>query len=165
MTLRIGQGIDRHRLEEGRPLVLGGVRVEHDRGLLGHSDGDALTHAICDALLGAANLGDLGRLFSDQAEENRGRDSQEFLAEVIRRVREKGLELVHLDSTVLAEAPRLAPHLPAMRECLAKTLRTDPERVSIKATRGEGMGPEGREEGITAFAVVLLQESAGGGGR
>ncbi len=163
MSLRIGQGIDRHRLVEGRPLILGGVRIASQRGLLGHSDADALTHAICDALLGALALGDLGQRFPDTDEAHRGRDSQEFLAEIVQEVRERGFEPVNLDCTVMAEAPRLAPHLAAMRARLAQTLAVSADRISIKATRGEGLGPEGRGEGVTAYAVVLVESAEGKG--
>lgn len=156
MSVRIGEGLDRHPLVPGRPLILGGVQIEHDRGLQGHSDGDALTHAICDALLGALALGDLGGHFSDADAANAGRDSQEFLAEVMGRVRAKGFRLGNVDATVMAEAPRLSPYIQAMREQLAATLEVDPSSISVKATRGEGLGPEGRGEAITARAVVLV---------
>ena len=155
--LRIGQGIDRHRLVAGRRLVLGGVEIEHNLGLLGHSDADGLVHAICDALLGALGLGDLGHLFSDSDPAHAGRSSLEFLSEVASRVEREGFAVQNVDSTVMAEAPRLAPHVPQMRARIAAALAIDPARVSVKATRGEGLGPEGRHEAITAHAVVLLQ--------
>lgn len=158
MRFRIGEGIDRHPLFEGRPLVLGGVEISHDRGLAGHSDGDAVLHALCDALLGALALGDLGRLFSDQDERNAGRDSAEFLTEVMGRVREAGYSLGNADLTVMAEAPRLAPHVPEMRRRIASLCDCSVEQISVKATRGEGLGPEGRGEAITVRAVVLIQE-------
>jgi 2-C-methyl-D-erythritol 2,4-cyclodiphosphate synthase len=154
---RIGLGIDRHRLVPGRPLVLGGVEIPHERGLEGHSDADALIHAVCDALLGAAALGDIGQLFSDSDPAHAGRDSTEFLQEVVRRVAEAGFAPVNVDVTVMAEAPRLAPHIEAMRSRLAGVMGLAVGRVSVKATRGEGLGPEGRQEGITAQAVALIQ--------
>ncbi len=155
-SLRIGQGIDRHRLVEGRRLVLGGVTIEHTHGLDGHSDADALLHAICDALLGAVAQGDIGQVFSDTDPAHAGRDSREFLRAIVARVHAAGFQVVNVDSTIMAEAPRLAPHVPAMRSHVAEDLGIDVERVSVKATRGEGLGPEGRREAITAHAVVLL---------
>ena len=156
MNLRIGQGIDRHRLEEGFRLVLGGVEIEHTHGLVGHSDADALLHAICDAMLGAAALGDIGQHFADDDPAHRGRDSREFLREVRSKVESAGFAVVNVDSTIMAEAPRLAPHVPAMRGNIAADLGLSVDHVSVKATRGEGLGPEGRGEAITAHAVVLL---------
>ncbi len=153
---RIGQGVDRHRLVSGRPLVLGGVRIEHPRGLAGHSDADALVHAVCDALLGALARGDLGQHFADTDPAHRDRDSREFLRQIIETVHEEGYRVAHVDSTVMAEAPRLAPHVPAMRAHLAADCRVETSAISVKATRGEGVGPEGRGEAITAYAVVLL---------
>lgn len=157
MDLRIGHGYDRHRLVEGRPLVLGGVRFEHERGLEGHSDADALVHAICDALLGAAALGDLGTHFSDRDPAQEGRDSLEILAEVVALVHGEGYRVVNVDCTVVADAPRLAPRVRAMREEISRTLQIELGRVSVKATRGEKVGPEGREEAISAQAVALLE--------
>jgi 2-C-methyl-D-erythritol 2,4-cyclodiphosphate synthase len=156
MELRIGQGIDRHRMAMGRKLVLGGVEIEHSHGLAGHSDADALLHAICDAILGAAAMGDIGQMFSDTDEVNAGRDSLEFLELVCERVATRGYSVVNVDSTVMAEAPRLAAHIPQMRENIAKVVGIELDRVSVKATRGERVGPEGRAEAITAWAVVLL---------
>jgi 2-C-methyl-D-erythritol 2,4-cyclodiphosphate synthase len=157
MELRIGQGIDRHPLVPGRRLRLGGIDIEHDRGLAGHSDADAVLHALCDALLGAAALGDLGSHFSDADPAQRDRDSAEFLCEILGKVRHSGLELVNADLTVMAEAPRLAPHIDAMRRRLAEICGVGTERISVKATRGEGLGPEGRAECIAVWAVVLLR--------
>lgn len=159
MSIRVGQGIDRHRLVEGKPLILGGIGIEHSHGLEGHSDGDALTHAICDALLGALALGDLGQHFSDRDPANENRDSLEFLAHVIRLVQQKGWRLGNVDATVMAEAPRLAPHVQAMRAALAGAMGSAPDRISVKATRGEGLGPEGEGRAITAHAVVLLEST------
>ena len=160
MSIRIGQGIDRHRLVAGRRLVLGGVEIPHDRGLDGHSDADALVHAICDALLGAAALGDIGQHFADTDPAHADRDSMQFLAHVVQLLSEKHLRPGNVDATVMAEAPKLAPHIRAMRTRLAEALGLPLDRVSVKATRGEGMGPEGRGEAITAHAVVLVVESA-----
>jgi 2-C-methyl-D-erythritol 2,4-cyclodiphosphate synthase len=153
---RVGQGIDRHALVEGRPLWLGGVQIPFPLGLAGHSDGDAVVHAVCDALLGAAALGDLGQLFADTDEANRGRASSEFLVEVVRQVHEAGYAVVNVDVTVMAEAPRLAGHVESMRENLAGWLGAGVDQVSVKATRGEGLGPEGEGRAITAFAVASL---------
>lgn len=160
LDLRIGQGIDRHRLVQARRLVLGGVEIEHTHGLLGHSDADALVHAICDAMLGALALGDIGQHFSDTDPAHAGRDSLEFLRAVNERIGARGFVVHNVDSTVMAEAPKLAPHVPRMRERIAAVLGIDPARVSVKATRGEGLGPEGRGEAITAHAVVLLRAEA-----
>lgn len=157
MSVRIGEGIDRHRLVEGRQLVLGGQRIAHSHGLAGHSDGDAVLHALCDAVLGALALGDLGQLFSDQAAENRDRNSSEFVIEVLARARRKGYRIGNADLTIMAEAPMLAPVLPAMRARIAELCGCDPDHISVKATRGEGVGPEGRGEAITVRAVVLMQ--------
>ena len=156
MEMRIGQGIDRHRMAMGRKLVLGGVEIKHSHGLAGHSDADALLHAICDAMLGAAAMGDIGQMFSDTDEANAGRDSLEFLALVCERIANRGFTVVNVDSTIMAEAPRLAAHVPRMRDNIATVLDIDLDRVSVKATRGERVGPEGRAEAITAWAVVLL---------
>lgn len=160
VDLRIGQGIDRHRLVEGRALVLGGVTIDHTHGLDGHSDADALLHAIADALLGAVAQGDIGQVFSDTDPANAGRDSREFLRAIHARVRAAGFGVVNVDTTIMAEAPRLAPHVLSMRENVAADLGIDLGRVSVKATRGEGLGPEGRREAITAHAIVLLAKEA-----
>lgn len=156
MKLRIGEGWDVHALVAGRPLVLGGVTIPHDKGLLGHSDADALLHAITDALLGAAGLGDIGRHFPDTDERFRGADSAVLLAEAARRVREQGWQLVNLDSTVIAQAPRLAPHIEAMRTRIAQVLAIDAAQVNVKAKTAEKMGPVGEGRSIEARAVVLL---------
>ncbi|MEY2801082.1 MAG: hypothetical protein RL513_666 [Pseudomonadota bacterium] len=156
MKLRIGEGWDVHALVAGRPLVLGGVTIPHDKGLLGHSDADALLHAITDALLGAAALGDIGRHFPDTDERFRGADSAALLAEAARRVREQGWQLVNLDSTVIAQAPKLAPHIEAMRVRIAQVLAIDAAQVNVKAKTAEKMGPVGEGRSIEARAVVLL---------
>lgn len=156
IPLRIGEGWDIHRLVVGRPLVLGGITVPHTHGLLGHSDADALLHAITDALLGAAALGDIGRHFPDTDERFRGADSGVLLAEVARRVRAAGFRIGNIDSTVIAQAPRLAPHIPAMVARIAALLELDPGQVNVKAKTAEKMGPVGQGEAIEARAVALL---------
>jgi len=158
MNLRVGEGIDRHRLVEGRPLILGGVEIPHSHGLLGHSDGDALTHAVCDALLGSLALGDLGGHFSDSDPAQAGRDSLEFLRHVAGLLRQRGWRVANVDATVMTEAPRLAPHVEEMRRRLAQAMGVSLEQVSVKATRGEGLGPEGRGESLLARAVALVEQ-------
>lgn len=155
--MRIGQGFDAHALVPGRPLIIGGVRIEHDRGLAGHSDGDVLSHAVIDALLGAAALGDIGAMFPSSDERWRDADSMELLALAAARVRDAGYALLNVDATVIAEAPRLAPHVDAMRANLAKGIGVDAGAVSVKATTSDGLGFAGRGEGIAALAVVLLE--------
>lgn len=162
-ALRIGEGWDIHALVEGRPLVLGGVVIPHDRGLLGHSDADALLHAITDALLGAAALGDIGRHFPDTDARFRGADSAHLLALAAQRVREAGWEIVNIDSTVVAQAPRLAPHIPAMCQRIAQVLELGPAAVNVKAKTAERMGPVGAGQAIEARAVCLLAARACGG--
>jgi 2-C-methyl-D-erythritol 2,4-cyclodiphosphate synthase len=157
MRLRVGTGFDIHRLVPGRPLVLGGVRIPHGSGLAGHSDGDALLHAVADALLGAAGLGDLGRLFPDRDPRYAGADSGTLLEKVAWHVREAGWRPLNLDSTLIAERPRLSPYLSAMRENLAQRLGLEIEAVSVKAKTYEGLDSLGHEEAIAAQAVVLLQ--------
>jgi 2-C-methyl-D-erythritol 2,4-cyclodiphosphate synthase len=156
MKLRIGEGWDVHALVAGRPLILGGVTIPHDKGLLGHSDADALLHAIIDALLGAAGLGDIGRHFPDTDERFRDADSAVLLAEAVRRVREQGWRVVNLDSTVIAQAPKLAPHIEGMRVRIARVLAIDIAQVNVKAKTAEGMGPVGEGRSIETRAVVLL---------
>ncbi len=155
-AIRIGEGWDIHRLVTGRPLMLGGITVPHTHGLLGHSDADALLHAITDALLGAAALGDIGRHFPDTDERFRGADSGALLAEAARRVRAEGYEIGNIDSTVVAQAPKLAPHIPAMVERIAALLDLAVNQVNVKAKTAEKMGPVGQGEAIEARAVALL---------
>jgi 2-C-methyl-D-erythritol 2,4-cyclodiphosphate synthase len=156
-TLRAGIGYDVHRLERGLPLVLGGVPLAHDRGPVAHSDGDVLAHAIGDALLGAAGLGDLGTHFPDTDPRWRGVSSLELLEAIGARLAERGASVVNVDATLVAEAPRVAPHVPAMRAALARALGLDAARVSVKATTSERLGALGREEGIAALAVALVE--------
>jgi 2-C-methyl-D-erythritol 2,4-cyclodiphosphate synthase len=156
LTLRIGEGWDTHALVAGRPLMLGGVAVPHTHGLDGHSDADALLHAITDALLGAAGLGDIGRHFPDTDPAYKGADSAELLAQAARRIGAAGWTIVNVDSTVVAQAPKLAPHIPAMRERIAAALGIDADRVNVKAKTAEKMGPVGEGRAIEARAVCLL---------
>jgi len=157
MKLRVGTGFDLHRLVPGRPLVLGGVRIPHETGLAGHSDADALLHAVADALLGAAGLGDIGRLFPNDDPRFAGADSAALLREVMDRVRSAGWRPVNVDTTVIAEKPRLAPHISAMRQSLARLLDLREDAVSVKAKTHEGLDAIGKREAIAAQAVVLLQ--------
>ncbi len=157
--MRIGHGYDVHRLVPGRKLILGGVEIPYEKGLLGHSDADVLVHALMDALLGAAALGDIGRLFPDSDERYRGADSMRLLASVLERLREKGLSVGNVDCTVLAQRPKLASFIPLMRERLAAALSLPADRVSVKATTEEGLGFTGDGSGIAAHAVVLLEEN------
>ena len=153
---RIGEGWDTHALVPGRPLILGGVDIPHTHGLLGHSDADALCHAITDALFGAAALGDIGHHFPDTAEQFRGADSIALLAEAARRVRAAGWQIGNVDSTVIAQAPKLAAHIPAMRQRISLALDVTLDQVNVKAKTAEKMGPVGRGESIEARAVCLL---------
>jgi 2-C-methyl-D-erythritol 2,4-cyclodiphosphate synthase len=154
----IGHGYDAHRFAPGTDLVLGGVKIEHDEGLAAHSDGDVLIHALCDALLGAAGLGDIGKHFPDSDDSYKGIDSRILLRRVVESLHGAGLRVHNADMTLIAQKPRLAAHIPAMRERLAADLRLDPRRVNVKATTTERMGFTGRAEGIAAHAVVLLEE-------
>ena len=154
---RIGIGYDVHRLVPDRLLVLGGVTVPFELGLLGHSDADVLTHALCDALLGAAGLGDIGIQFPDTDERYRGISSLRLLEEVVRLVREAGFAPVNVDATVVAERPKLTPHLRAMKEALGGTLGLSADRIGLKATTSEGLGALGRSDGIAAMAVCLIE--------
>ena len=158
---RLGEGWDTHALVAGRRLVLGGVEIAHSHGLLGHSDADALCHAITDALFGAAALGDIGHHFPDTDAQFRGADSIALLAEAARRVRGAGWEIGNVDSTVIAQAPKLAPHIAPMRQRIAHALGVALEQVSVKAKTAERMGPVGRGEAIEARAVCLLTRAAG----
>ena len=157
MNIRIGEGWDTHQLVSGRPLVLGGITIPHTHGLLGHSDADALAHAITDALLGAAGLGDIGKLFPDTAAEFKGADSMLLLAEAYRQVQVAGWQLINLDSTIVAQAPKMAPHIGLMRARLAEALGVQPEQVNVKAKTAEKMGPVGEGRAIEARAVCLLR--------
>jgi 2-C-methyl-D-erythritol 2,4-cyclodiphosphate synthase len=159
MSLRIGEGWDTHALVAGRPLILGGVRIEHSHGLLGHSDADALLHAITDALLGAAGLGDIGRHFPDTDPAFKGADSSVLLAEAARRVRAAGWDIVNVDSTIVAQAPKMAPHIPGMCANIAWALAIEAGGVNVKAKTAEKMGPVGEGRAIEARAVCLLQRA------
>ncbi len=158
MKIRVGMGYDVHRLVEGRDLWLGGVRIEHTAGLLGHSDADVLIHALCDALLGAANMRDIGYHFPDTAGEYAGIDSKILLRKVVALLAEKGYSIGNVDMTICAERPKLNPHIPAMKETLASCMNIDIDDISIKATTTEKLGFTGREEGISAYAVVLIEK-------
>lgn len=158
MMIRSGIGYDVHRLEEGLPLWLGGIRIDHSHGLVGHSDADVLIHAICDALLGAAALGDIGQHFPDNDPQYKGIDSKKLLARCGELLKEKGYRIANIDSIVCAQRPKLAPHIPTMRSTLAEVLGLDVDQVSIKATTTEHLGFEGREEGISAYATTLIEK-------
>jgi len=156
MNIRIGNGYDIHRLVSDRPLILGGIQIPHELGLLGHSDADVLTHAIMDAMLGALCLGDIGHLFPPTDPQWKGADSLKLLTQVNELIHQKGWQIGNLDAVVVAERPKLKPHLEAMRDRLSKTLNIAADQVSVKATTNEKLGPTGREEGIAAYAVALL---------
>ncbi|WP_413403625.1 MULTISPECIES: 2-C-methyl-D-erythritol 2,4-cyclodiphosphate synthase [unclassified Synechococcus] len=158
MNLRIGNGYDTHRLVEGRPLILGGQLLEHPDGLGldGHSDADVLVHAVMDALLGALSLGDIGKYFPPTDPRWKGADSLELLEQVVALVKERGWQIVNVDSVVIAERPKLKPHIEAMRGAIALRMGLDPDQVGVKATTNERLGPEGREEGMSCHAVALL---------
>ncbi|HZR70532.1 MAG TPA: 2-C-methyl-D-erythritol 2,4-cyclodiphosphate synthase [Burkholderiales bacterium] len=156
MSFRIGQGFDSHALAAGRRLVIGGVEIAHAKGLAGHSDADVLIHAICDALLGAAALGDIGRHFPDGDPKYKDADSRALLRAVAKKVREAGFDIANVDATVIAEAPKLAPHIPAMVKNLAADLGVGEREVNVKAKTAEKMGALGRGEGIAAQAIALL---------
>lgn len=159
MKIRVGMGFDVHRLVEGRELWLGGIRLEHSLGLQGHSDADVLIHAICDALLGAANMRDIGYHFPDNSEEFHNIDSKILLAKTVELIATKGYRVGNIDATVCAERPKLKPHIPAMQQCLAQVMGVDVDDVSIKATTTEKLGFTGREEGISAYATVLIEKA------
>lgn len=156
MNIRIGNGYDIHQLVSDRPLILGGVKIPHELGLLGHSDADVLTHAIMDAMLGALSLGDIGLYFPPSDPQWAGADSLKLLGQVNQLIRERGWEVGNIDSVVVAERPKLKPHISAMRDRLAEVLNIEGDRIGIKATTNEKLGPVGREEGIAAYAVTLL---------
>ena len=157
MALRIGEGWDTHQLVTGRPLVLGGVTIPHTHGLLGHSDADALLHAITDALLGAAGLGDIGQHFPDTDERFKGANSQTLLQAAAERVRDAGYQVINIDSTIVAQAPKMAPYISAMRSCIAAALGLAEDAVNVKAKTAEKMGPVGEGRAIETRAVCLLQ--------
>ena len=159
MRIRIGQGYDVHRLVSERKLVLGGIEIPHTKGTLGHSDGDVLIHAICDALLGAANLRDIGFHFSDTEAKYEGIDSKILLKNVASKLHENGYDIVNIDSTIVLQTPKISDYIPKMKSTLADVLNMDENDISIKATTTENMGFEGREEGVSAQAVVLVKSS------
>ncbi|BBD46866.1 MAG: 2-C-methyl-D-erythritol 2,4-cyclodiphosphate synthase [Petrimonas sp.] len=156
MKIRVGFGYDMHRLAEGRDLWMGGIKIDFEKGLQGHSDADVLIHSICDALLGAANLRDIGFHFPDTADEFLGVDSKILLKKSVALLRENGFEVGNIDATICAEAPKMNPHVPAMQKTLSEIMETDVNTISIKATTSEKMGFVGRQEGITAYAVALI---------
>ena len=159
MNIRIGNGYDIHKLVTGRPLILGGIEIPHSLGLLGHSDADVLIHAIMDALLGALGMGDIGHYFPPSDPKWKGANSKILLEQVAQLIASAGWQIGNIDSTVVAEQPKLKPHLKEMRSAIALVLNLDLDRVSIKATTNERLGPVGREEGICAYAVVLLTKA------
>jgi len=158
MKIRVGMGFDVHRLVEGRALWLGGIKIDHSLGLLGHSDADVLIHAICDALLGAANMRDIGYHFPDTSDETLDMDSKIILRKTMELIQSKGYHFGNLDATVCAERPKINPHVPAIKKCLAEVMGTDEENISIKATTTEKLGFTGREEGMSAYATVLIYQ-------
>ena len=153
---RIGMGYDVHRLVEGRDLWIGGIKIPYEKGLLGHSDADVLIHAICDALLGAANMRDIGYHFPDTSADTEGMDSKVILSQTIGLIATKGYELVNIDATICAERPKMNPHIPQMQQTLASVIGCDPDQISIKATTTERLGFTGRQEGIAAYAVAMI---------
>lgn len=157
MKIRVGFGFDVHQLVEGRDLRLGGIRLEHTKGLLGHSDADVLIHAICDALLGAANMRDIGYHFPDTGAEFKNIDSKILLRRTVEIIATKGYRVGNIDATICAERPKLKAHIPSMQECLAECMGIDADDISIKATTTEKLGFTGREEGISAYATVLIE--------
>lgn len=159
MNIRVGQGYDVHRLVEGRALFLGGIEIPHEKGLLGHSDADVLIHAICDALLGAAALRDIGYHFPDTAADFKDIDSKILLKKTVALLAEKGWHLINVDATICAERPKINPHIPAMKACLAPLMQVEEDAVSIKATTTEKLSFVGREEGMAALAVVLIAKN------
>ncbi|MGM9733272.1 MAG: 2-C-methyl-D-erythritol 2,4-cyclodiphosphate synthase [Prevotella sp.] len=158
MKIRVGFGFDVHKLVEGRDLWMGGIKIEHSLGLLGHSDADVLIHAICDALLGAANMRDIGYHFPDTSADTLDIDSKILLKKTVDLIATKGYTVGNIDATICAERPKMNPHIPAMKSCLANIIGCDDDDVSIKATTTEKLGFTGREEGISAYATVLIQK-------
>ncbi|SDG29317.1 2-C-methyl-D-erythritol 2,4-cyclodiphosphate synthase [Prevotella communis] len=158
MMIRVGMGYDVHQLVEGRDLWMGGIKLEHTMGLLGHSDADVLIHAICDAILGAANMRDIGYHFPDTSAETDGMDSKIILKKTIELIASKGYRLGNIDATICAEKPKMNPHIPEMQQCMARVIGCDPDQISIKATTTEKLGFTGRQEGISAYAVALIEK-------
>ena len=156
--IRVGMGYDVHQLVEGRDLWMGGIKLEHTMGLLGHSDADVLIHAICDAILGAANMRDIGYHFPDTSAETEGMDSKIILKKTIELIASKGYRLGNIDATICAEKPKMNPHIPEMQQCMAHVIGCDPDQISIKATTTEKLGFTGRQEGISAYAVALIEK-------
>lgn len=156
MNIRVGFGFDVHRLVPGRDLWMGGIKIDHSLGLLGHSDADVLIHAICDALLGAANMRDIGYHFPDTSADTLDIDSKILLRKTVNLIATKGYAVGNIDATICAERPKMNPHIPAMKACLAEVIGTDEDNISIKATTTERLGFTGREEGISAYATVLI---------
>ena len=156
--MRIGHGYDVHKLAEGRKLILGGVHIYHNKGLLGHSDADVLTHAIMDSLLGSLALGDIGQLFPDTDPRYKGADSISLLRQVVKLIEQKGFRIVNIDATICAQKPKLAPHIPLMREKLAAAMEVELDQVSVKATTEEGLGFSGEGLGIAAHAIALIEK-------
>ena len=157
--IRVGMGYDVHQLVAGRDLWMGGIKLEHTMGLLGHSDADVLIHAICDAILGAANMRDIGYHFPDTSAETDGMDSKIILKKTIELIATKGYHLVNIDATICAEKPKMNPHIPAMQQCMAQVIGCDTDQISIKATTTEKLGFTGRQEGISAYAVALIEQN------
>ena len=158
MMIRVGMGYDVHQLVEGRDLWMGGIKLEHTMGLLGHSDADVLIHAICDAILGAANMRDIGYHFPDTSAETDGMDSKIILKKTLELIASKGYRLGNIDATICAEKPKMNPHIPEMQQCMARVIGCDPDQISIKATTTEKLGFTGRQEGISAYAVALIEK-------
>ena len=158
MMIRVGMGYDVHQLVKGRELWMGGIKLEHEMGLLGHSDADVLIHAICDAILGAANMRDIGYHWPDTSAETEGMDSKIILKKTIELIATKGYHLVNIDATICAEKPKMNPHIPAMQQCMAQVIGCDTDQISIKATTTEKLGFTGRQEGISAYAVALIEK-------
>lgn len=158
MKVRVGLGYDVHQLAEGRDLILGGIKIDHCKGLLGHSDADVLIHAVCDALLGAANMRDIGYHFPDTSDETLDMDSRIILRKTVDLLATKGYRVGNIDATICAERPKINPHVPAMKACLAQIIGCDEDDISIKATTTEKLGFTGREEGISAYAVCLIEK-------
>ncbi|SFW39893.1 2-C-methyl-D-erythritol 2,4-cyclodiphosphate synthase [Prevotellaceae bacterium HUN156] len=158
MMIRVGMGYDVHQLVKGRELWIGGIKLEHELGLLGHSDADVLIHAICDAILGAANMRDIGYHFPDTSTETEGMDSKIILKKTIELITTKGYHLGNIDATICAERPKMNPHIPAMQQCMAEIIGCNPDQISIKATTTEKLGFTGRQEGISAYAVALIEK-------